>query len=32
MKTLNGYYIDGKGNIFELWMDKDGNITQKKIK
>jgi len=32
MKTLHGYYIDGKGNIFELWKDADGNITQKKIK
>jgi len=31
-KTLQGYYIDGKGNIFELWMDDRGNITQKKMK
>ena len=31
-KTLHGYYIDGKGNIFELWQDEDGYITQKKMK
>ena len=27
----DGYYFDGK-NLYELWMDEDGNITQKKIK
>ena len=30
-KTLDGYYFDGK-NLYELWMDEDGNITQKKMK
>jgi hypothetical protein len=31
-KTLDGYYIDGKGNIFELYKDERGYITQKKMK
>jgi len=31
-KTLQGYYIDGKGNIFELWQDENGYITQTKMK
>ena len=31
-KTLHGYYIDGKGNIFELWQDENGYITQTKMK
>jgi len=31
-KTLQGYYIDGKGNIFELWQDENGRITQQKMK
>tara|TARA_R100000781_G_scaffold64370_1_gene40658 strand:+ start:934 stop:1038 length:105 start_codon:yes stop_codon:yes gene_type:complete len=30
-KTLHGYYCDGK-TIWELWIDEDGNITQKKMK
>jgi len=30
-KTLHGYYFDGKTS-YELWMDEDGNITQKKMK
>jgi hypothetical protein len=30
-KTLHGYYLDGK-TIWELWIDEDGNITQKKMK
>ena len=29
-KTLHGYYHDGK-SLYELWIDDDGNITQKKI-
>ena len=29
-KTLCGYYC-AKGIIWELWIDEDGNITQKKI-
>ena len=29
-KTLDGYYSDGI-NLSELWIDEDGNITQKKI-
>ncbi len=31
-KELDGYYIDGKGNIFELYKDEDGNVSQKKMK
>jgi len=31
-KTLDGYYIDGKGNIFELYKDEQGRTTQKKMK
>lgn len=30
-KTLDGYYIDGKGNIFELYKDERGNMSQKKM-
>jgi hypothetical protein len=30
-KTLHGYYYNGK-SLYELWIDDDGNITQKKIK
>jgi len=30
-KTIHGYYMDGK-TLRELWIDEDGNITQKKIK
>ena len=29
-KTLHGYYYNGK-SLYELWIDDDGNITQKKI-
>ena len=28
---LHGYYYDGK-TLYELWIDDDGNITQKKMK
>ena len=31
-KELDGYYIDGKGNIFELYKDEDGKVSQKKMK
>ena len=31
-KYLDGYYIDGKGNIFELYKDEDGKVSQKKMK
>ena len=30
-KMLHGYYYDGK-TLYELWIDDDGNITQKKVK
>jgi len=29
--TLHGYYLDGK-NAYELWIDNDGNIKQKRMK
>ena len=30
--SLEGYYIDGKGNIFELYKDEQGKVSQKKMK
>ena len=30
-KMLHGYYYDGK-TLYELWIEDDGNITQKKMK
>jgi hypothetical protein len=30
-KTLHGYYC-ANGIVWELWIDDDGNITQKKMK
>ena len=30
-KKLHGYYYDGK-TLYELWIDEEGNITQRKTK
>ena len=30
-KELHGYYYDGK-TLYELWIDDNGKITQKKLK
>ena len=30
-KKLHGYYFDGK-TLYELWIDDEGNITQRKPK
>ena len=30
-KKLHGYYYDGK-TLYELWIDEEGNITQRRTK
>ena len=31
-KELHGYYIDGTGKSYEMYVDEDSNITQKLMK